>query len=225
MNLKSHYASVLAGKSPFDHPEAPSQDSEWFRNVFLPKNPDHYNPLPGLHLRKVDMKAYNDPRHPIDRRQLIFYTLRGRLPPNKDLKRPGTREANLHAIGHLFASDRNSLHIIPNHLGLGMSNSRTASLSHTVTFHVGVDKLFMPDEPVGRNVGSPPTEGPEGEDWNGEADESRRKWFVQESWTTRSGEGRAFHTSRLWDVESGVHLATTVQDGMVRYREGTELKL
>ncbi|KAF2103996.1 acyl-CoA thioesteras-like protein [Rhizodiscina lignyota] len=224
MNIRTHYSSVLSGKSYYDHPEAPSQDSEWFRQIYLPKHPDHYNPLPGLHLRKVDMKAYNEPRHPIDRRQLIFYTLRGRL-PEIDKERPSTREANLHAIGHLFASDRNSLHIIPNFNDLGLSASRIASLSHTVTFHVGVDKLFMPNEPAGRNPRSPPTEGPDGEVWSGEADESQRKWFVQEAWSTRSGGGRAFHTSRLWDMETGVHLATTVQDGLVRYREGAELKL
>jgi acyl-CoA thioesterase len=226
LDISQEYSSVIQGKKPFDHEEAPSQDSVWFYEKYLPENPGHYNPLPGLHLRKVDMQAYNRTRQPLDRRQLIYYTPRGRLPA---VSTPSsTKEANLHAIGHLFASDRNSLFIIPRMLDVGDKFTRMASLSHTVIFHVGIDKLAMPDEPRGRHAASPPTRPPPGDDvdaWREPADETKRKWFLQESWTTRSSGGRTLHTSRMWDPDTGLHLATTVQDGLIRYAPGTEVKL
>lgn len=85
--------------------------------------------------------------------------------------------------------------------------------------------MLMGDEPRGRNAHSPPTEALAGEDWTGEADERNRKWFVQESWTSRAGGGRGLHHSRLWDPDTGVHIATTLQDGLVRFNEGAEAKL
>ena len=47
----------------------------------LPAHPEHFNPVAGLHIRKADMTDYNRSRHPLDRKQLTFYTLRGSLPP------------------------------------------------------------------------------------------------------------------------------------------------
>jgi len=233
VDLKEKYRDVLEGKEPFDHPESPSQDSKWFHETYLPDNPNHFNPLGGLHLRKVDMKAYNTPRQPIDRRQLIFYSLRGSLPPisnpsslNKKTKKPTfTREANLHAIAHLYASDRNSLFIIPNHLGLGGDITRMASLSHTVIFHVDVDKLFMAPEPAAKPPNAAPTQVTENCEANPSKGAHWRKWFMQESWTTGVQGGRGLHTSRLWDPDSGLHLATTLQDGLVRFKGDARLKL
>ena len=46
----------------------------------------------------------------------------------------------------------------------------------------------------------------------------RPKWFVQEAWTSNSGENRGCHESRLWDWEGGQVVATTLQDGMMRVR-------
>jgi acyl-CoA thioesterase len=54
-------------------------------------------------------------------------------------------------------------------------------------------------------------------------DQDNRKWFVQEAWFTRATSGRALHTSRMWDYESGVHLATTFQDGLVRFDGNSKL--
>lgn len=220
VDLHKEFASVLDGKkSHFDHPESPSQGSEWFVQDYLPKHPEHYNPLPGLHLRQVDMQAYNADRDVADRRSLAFYSLRGRLPklPSRG-QHLHELDLNLHIIAHLFASDRNSLFVIPRHLGLGRELARTASLSHTVIFHAPLEQMLMADEPRGRNAKSPPTEPVKGEDWSGEADESARKWYVQEAWMTRAGGGRGLHHSRLWDAETGVHIATTIQDGMVRFK-------
>jgi hypothetical protein len=178
------------------------------------------------------MSAHNDPLHPLDRRQLIFYSIRGSLPPILETppppisrKIPYTREANLHACAHLYASDRNSLFIIPNHLNLGDKFTRMASLSHTVIFHVDADKLFLPNEPVDKPPNAAPTQIGEGESASPDPKAKERKWFMQESWTTRVAGGRGLHTSRLWDPERGVHLVTTMQDGLIRFREDAKVKL
>lgn len=215
LNIPKTFSTALRhAKTPFDHPESPSMGSQWFTEVYLPQHPEHYNPLPGLHLRQANMSTYNSTLTPLDRRSLAFYSLRGKIPKTSE-------HANLHAIAHLFASDRNSLFVIPRHLDLGMELKRTASLSHTVIFHVDLEQMLMGDEPKGRNLKSPPTEG-----WGSEeADEERRKWYLQESWTTRAGGGRGLHHSRIWDPETGVHVATTIQDGLVRFGEGGDVKL
>lgn len=214
------------------HDAAPSNDSEFFRKTYLPKHPEHFNPIGGLHLRKADMTHYNASRDALDRRQLTFYSLRGNLPlataPSpqpEDGKYSLTREANLHACAHLYASDRNSLFIVPNHLDRGREFTRMASLSHSVIFHVGIKDLVLPPEPRIDHPNADRTS------WENEKlslcaldgyeekdrDADGRKWFVQEAWTTRATGGRGLHTSRMWDYERGVHIATTFQDGLIRF--------
>jgi len=204
-----------------------------FRDVYLPSHPGHLNPLPGLHLRKVDMTAFNSGREPIDRRQLTLYSLRGTLPsPYADQQsRAGgkasnkgptpSREANLHLVGHLYASDRNSLFVIPRHLELGREYTRMASLSHTVIFHVGIEDLLMRDEPPDDDQRAFPTSKASKRGEKG----AQRKWYMQESWITRVEGGRGLHTTRLWDPDTGLHIASTMQDGLVRFKPTTKLKL
>lgn len=235
VNLKEKYSAALEGKQnePMLHNAAPSNDSEYFRETYLPAHPDHFNPIAGLHLRKADMSKHNANRDPLDRRQLTFYTLRGGLPlptapfPPRDSNASVTREANLHACAHLYASDRNSLFIVPNHLNRGREFTRMASLSHSVIFHVGIRDLVMPPEPRIHHPNADRTlrddeklslcslDGYEECD----RDADGRKWFVQEAWMTRATGGRGLHTSRLWDYERGVHVATTFQDGLIRFGE------
>ena len=104
-----------------------------------------------------------------------------------------------------------------------------ASLSHTVIFHVGARDLIMHPEPQISHPKAVPTlfeEGPltlcnlEG---SGVGDKEGRKWFVQEAWLTRAAGGRGLHTSRMWDYETGVHIATTMQDGLIRFKPETRL--
>lgn len=83
-------------------------------------------------------------------------------------------------------------------LGIGDGFGRMASLSHSVVLHVGGEGLRM--------VGG-----------DGEG-----RWFVQEAWSGRSGGGRGLHCSRLWDLE-GVHVGSTLQDGMVRLKRGGKI--
>ena len=67
------------------------------------------------------------------------------------------------------------------------------SLSHTVILHASAEQLKAAD-----TSGQP-------------------KWFVQEAWTPASADARGLHESRLLDYDSGRVLATTLQDGMMRF--------
>ncbi|KAF1993019.1 acyl-CoA thioesteras-like protein [Amniculicola lignicola CBS 123094] len=236
VDLKERYRDVLEGKEtdPLEHPPAPAQDSEWFRETFLPENPDHFNPISGLHIQKVDMEKFNSSRKPIDRRQLYFYSLRGSLPLPTAPYPPEstfslTRAANLHACAHLYASDRNSLFLIPNHLDRGKEWTRMASLSHTVILHVGIKDLIMTPEPQIRHPKAHPTKFDDASlsvcslEGHAQGDEDGREWYMQESWVTRTAGGRGLHTSRMWDPDSGKHIATTIQDGLIRFKPETKL--
>jgi hypothetical protein len=104
-----------------------------------------------------------------------------------------------------------------------------ASLSHTVIFHVGIKDLILPPEPRINHPNADATLSEDGAlsvcnlEGHANGDKDGRKWFVQESWVTRAGGGRGLHMSRLWDYESGVHVASTVQDGLVRFKPETRL--
>jgi acyl-CoA thioesterase II len=236
VNLQEVYRDALEGKEnePMEHLAAPSNDSEHFRETYLPAHPEHFNPIAGLHIRKADMTKYNAARSPIDRRQLTFYTLRGSLPlptapypPIASMVGPIalTRDANMHACAHLYASDRNSLFIVPNHLDRQRQYTRMASLSHTVIFHVGIKDLILSPEPRINHPNADPTLWEEGPlplcnlEGHSQGDKDGRKWFVQEAWLTRATGGRALHTSRMWDYASGTHIATTYQDGLIRFQK------
>lgn len=46
---------------------------------------------------------------------------------------------------------------------------------------------------------------------------SKPHWFCQEAWAGGSRHGRGLHQSRMWR-EDGLHVATTMQDGMLRLK-------
>lgn len=225
LDLKKEYGPILHSKPTiFEHPDMPSQDSWWFHNVHAPKNPDHFNPLGGLHLRKLDMKSYNEYREPINRRRLMLYSTRGSMPQIpaavlKAKKPKYSREANLHAIAHIYASDRNSLFVIGDHLEISQDAKRIASISHTVIFHVGIEELLFPNEPADSPDNTALTERVDGAPDAPDPNSSERKWYMQEVWTDRVEGGRGLHKSRIWDPETGVHLASTIQDGLVRFKD------
>lgn len=143
------------------------------------------------------MAAYNAARKPLDRRQLQFYSTIGRMPSV-------SQDANLHACAHLFGSDRNGLFLIPNHLGAGNGYTAMATLSHSVVFHVGARELGMAEQDS----------------------KEARKWYCQESKCTRVSGARGMHESRIWSP-SGIHIASTWQDGLVRLEKsfGSKEKL
>lgn len=163
---------------------------------------------PGVEFRHVDMKSYNQDRGPGGYRQLQFYRVVGPeiLPDvsaaNKTISR--LIDPNTAAAMHAYASDRNGLFIITRALGRADAVKTVATLTHTVIFHGGsVQQLGLYD-PVTR----------------------RRRWFVQESWTVGSNEGRGTFESRLWcwadgEGDAALLVAATMQDGVIRlFEEG-----
>ncbi len=190
VDVWSKYNSVLKGKKPDDFPEAPGMDVPRYHKLLA--NGHANDKFPGLTMKRVDMAAYNEPREPLDRRQLIFYRPIGELPS----------DLNLHMCAHLYASDRNSLFIVANHLRVGGSFSQMGSLTHTVTFHANLKDLRF-----GRNTSSDSPQGsPQG------------NWFCKEDRTDRASVGRANFHSRVFSPD-GVHVMSIVQDGMVRIGE------
>jgi acyl-CoA thioesterase II len=186
VDVWSKYDSVLKGKKPDDFPEAPGMDVPGYHKLLANGHPN--DKFPGLTMKRVDMSAYNDPREPLERRQLIFYRPIGELPS----------DLNLHMCAHLYASDRNSLFIVANHLGVGGSFSQMGSLTHTVTFHANLKDLrFERNEPPNSSQGN---------------------WFCKEDGTDRASVGRANFHSRVFSPD-GVHVMSIVQDGMVRIGE------
>ncbi|KAI9784347.1 MAG: hypothetical protein M1839_002408 [Geoglossum umbratile] len=109
-------------------------------------------------------------------------------------------EPNLHACAHLYASDRESLFVVARHLMLTENWKSLKSLSQTVMFHMGAEALSMCDE------------------------RGKDNWFCQEGWTDRVSDGRCLYHTRIWD-ENGRHVATTIQDGLMKLTFDSEDEL
>lgn len=200
-HVETTYRTVLDGLKPEDHPLAPGADALWWEE----EEAERWGPtsvaFPGVETRKVDMAKYNgeveagggkDGEGATRWRQLLFYRLilgdEGNEPVGQVVE-----DLNLDAAAHLYASDKNSLFLVPRALGYERVQANMSSLSHTVVLHGLASHLRMVDE------------------------QGQSKWFVQESWTSQSGENRGCHNSLLWDYESGRLLGTTLQDGMVKF--------
>jgi acyl-CoA thioesterase len=193
MDLWQTYSSVLKDKTPEDFPEAPGMDVPWYWKELEEGHPN--DKFPGLKTLKADMKAVNEQRQPLNRRQLIFYKTIGDMPG----------DANLHMCAHLYASDRNSLFIVANHLEVGDSWTQMGSLAHTVNFLAPVkDLLFKAARE--KNTGNP-----------------QGDWFCSENWTERASVGRGILHSRGWSPD-GTHVMTVMQDGMIRVGEPPKAK-
>lgn len=216
-DLKQKYQSALEGTSPEDHPTVPGIDADWWmRGVEMGQIQE--GEFAGVDIRRVDMRKHNAKEeirnNPHNYRQLHYYRIKGS--PDLTIHNPEQLEKNdrdgeydnLYACAHLYASDKNSLMVIPRALGQGDSWSAMASLSCTVIFHEHGDALRMIDWNVTENGEKRP----------------REKWFCQEAWSSASGGSRGIHESRLWSPD-GTLLATTMQDSMLRYKEPTPGKL
>jgi len=166
VDLWKKYECVLKDKVPDDFPEAPGMDVPSYHRLLENGHPNYK--FPGLKTKKADMSAYNKPREPLERRQLIFYKAIGELP----------EDPNLHMCAHLYASDRNSLFIVANHYGVGGSFSQMGSLTHTVIFHAPIADLRL-----GATVSS---DSPQG------------IWYCKEDRTDRASVGRVTFHSRVW---------------------------
>ena len=178
VDLWDKYSVVLKDKRPEDFEEVPGMDVPWYWQMRAETG--FNDKFPGLQSHKAAMGPYNEHRHPLDRRQLIFYRTRGEMPD----------DPNLHACAHLYASDRNSLFIVANHLNVGDKYTQMGSLAHTVVFHTPIkDLLFDAD--------------------------GKGKFFTKEDWTTRAAGGRGMFHSRVF-APDGTHVATLMQEGMIR---------
>lgn len=153
--------------------------------------------FPGLENTQVDMTAYNTDRHPFDRRTLIFYRVIGQLPP----------DPNLHRCAHLYESDRNSLFHVANHQDVGDVFTQMATLVHTTMFHSTTQNLMF--EPSKSKQSPMDDTG------------SRGRWFAHEDWFDRTSNGRSLYHGRLL-APDGTHVATVIQDGMLRYTKKPE---
>ncbi|KAK3071293.1 hypothetical protein LTR53_008886 [Teratosphaeriaceae sp. CCFEE 6253] len=187
IDIWDKYKSVLDGRKPEDFEECPGMDVPWYWK--RRKDTGENDQFPGLTARKVDMACYNQPKHPLDRRQLILYRTIGTLPASP----------NMHLCAHLYASDRNSLFIVANQFDVGDVWTKMGSLVHSVTFHTGMEDLFFQPS----------------EDSQSPLDDSNGRWFCKEDWSDRVGAGRALFHSRIWSP-GGRHVATVLQDGMIR---------
>lgn len=140
------------------------------------------------------MDAYNANKPPLDKKNLKYYSVR-----HPETMPSVHSDPNLHLCAHLYASDRNSLFVISNHLGVGNDYSQIASLSHTVIFHTdhcAPEEFSMLDPSTGQ-----------------------ARWFVQEAWTGGARHGRGLHETRIWKDEDGFQIASSIQDGMMRLKQ------
>lgn len=104
MDLRSTFSTVLKDIEPNDHPVMPGVDAPWYWE-YSKANSGYTDPFPGLQLRKVDMEEYNKDRKPLDKRNLKYYSVQGRMPTVEE-------DPNMHLCAHLYASDRNSLFVM-----------------------------------------------------------------------------------------------------------------
>lgn len=205
-HLQTRYGFIINDKSPEDHAHSPGADADWCDEARNPAWAANALAFPGVETRKVDMTPYNgtatrgggpNGSKVSQWRQLIFYRMRKEGPGDLD-----EMNLNLHACAHMYASDRNSLFLAQRALGYEKELAPMGSLAHSVVFHGAAEDMRMVDE------------------------KDDDKWFVQEAWTSASGENRLVHNSRLWDYKEGKIIAQTTQDGMMRIPlETSESKL
>jgi acyl-CoA thioesterase len=184
----AEYGSAVKDINPTTFPQTPDVDTPWYDEYQREFEPGVT--FPGLDIRKVDMREFNKGKPTLQYRQLHYYRLIGNIPDD---------QPNLHAAAHCYASDRNSLFLITNALGFGNQLAKIASLTHSVVFHTDSRGLLLKGQ-----------QETDKDNWVG--------WWVQEAWTPRSEGGRGLHESKIWRLDGGesVHVATTMQDGLVR---------
>ncbi|TKA33380.1 hypothetical protein B0A54_14076 [Friedmanniomyces endolithicus] len=81
LDLRKEFSAVLMNKQPHEHEEMPGVDAPWYWE-FSKRNGGYTDPFPGLHLHKVDMDLYNNPKASdgLDHRNLKYYSVRGDMP-------------------------------------------------------------------------------------------------------------------------------------------------
>lgn len=228
------YGGVLKGKKdPMrDLEEVPGMDLTFYRKKILEyedgeERKGTHDAFPGLQCRKVDMREWNATRHPMERRQLIFYRMI--FDREKEKEKGGEKEEeegmnmNMQLCAHLYASDRNSLFIVANLFDLGDLFTNMSSLSHTVIFHAEEGEMRFGSASASASTTtstttstSKRTKSPFHKSNNNNNDGGGGRWFCMEVFGSRMHGGRAVHNCRIFNDE-GTHIATCMQDGLIRF--------
>lgn len=225
------YGGVLKGKTdPMrDLEEVPGMDLTFYRkqNMLLLDDADgeeegkgkmktkkNHDAFPGLQCRKVDMREWNSTRHPMERRQLIFYRMIFDREKEKEEDQGMNMNMNMQLCAHLYASDRNSLFIVANLFDLGDLFTNMSSLSHTVIFHAEEGEMRFGS--ASKTTTTKRTKSPFHKAKNNNNDGGGGRWFCMEVFGSRIHGGRAVHNCRIFNDE-GVHIATCMQDGLIRF--------
>lgn len=229
------YGGVLQGKKdPMrDLEEVPGMDLTFYRKQKMllldgeegggkgKKTKKNHDAFPGLQCRKVDMREYNAKRHPMERRQLIFYRMI--FDREKEEEEEGMRmnmNMNMQLCAHLYASDRNSLFIVANLFDLGDLWTNMSSLSHTVIFHAEEGEMGFGSASASKTTTTTTTtttkrtKSPFHKANNN--NDGGGRWFCMEVFGSRIHGGRAVHNCRIFNDE-GTHIATCMQDGLIRF--------
>lgn len=225
------YGGVLKGKTdPMrDLEEVPGMDLTFYRKqkmLLLDDDDDdeegkgkkNHDAFPGLQCRKVDMREFNATRHPMERRQLIFYRMI--FDREKEKEEEGMNmNMNMQLCAHLYASDRNSLFIVANLFDLGDLFTNMSSLSHTVIFHAEEGEMRFgsassASATTTTTTTTKRTKSPFHKENND--DDGGGRWFCMEVFGSRIHGGRAVHNCRIFNDE-GTHIATCMQDGLIRF--------
>jgi acyl-CoA thioesterase II len=211
-------------RSPEESPLAPGVDSPWYIEG-VESGDIKETEFPGTDVRKVDMTSYNETdevkTNPHKYRQLQWYRIKDASEGNQDGSTQNDKSTtflkssledgeydNLFACAHLYTSDKNSLFIIPRAVGEPDGWNTITSLSITVIFHQHGESIRMlePDSADRMDKGL------------------KKKWFLHESSTARSGENRGLFEQHVW-TQDGTLLATVMQDSLVRYGDPPGAKL
>jgi acyl-CoA thioesterase II len=140
--------------------------------------------FPGMYTSILPFDTFHKGIAPRSRQHMYIYSAIG--------EEPSPPDANLEACAHLYHSDRESVWSIMRQYELLEVLDIASSLSHTVIFHTGPDKIKFHD-----------TRG--------------RRWFYLETGSERVGDGRGLHKGRIYDRD-GNHIASTIQDGAIRLK-------
>lgn len=217
------YGGVLKGKTdPMrDLEEVPGMDLTFYRKqkMLLLDDADgeegkgKHDAFPGLQCRKVDMREWNSKRHPMERRQLIFYRMIFDREKEKEEDQGMNMNMNMQLCAHLYASDRNSLFIVANLFDLGDLFTNMSSLSHTVIFHAEEGEMRFGSASASKTTTTKRTKSPFHKSNN---NDGGGRWFCMEVFGSRIHGGRAVHNCRIFNDE-GTHIATCMQDGLIRF--------
>ncbi|KAF2671098.1 Thioesterase/thiol ester dehydrase-isomerase [Microthyrium microscopicum] len=182
-NMAEKYFEILAGRKPDELPI--KTNFKDLRAAYGTGETCLTTIFPGLFTSILPFDKIHQRTIPIKRENVYIYATQTD-PSDTD------SDPNLDAAAHLYHSDRESVWSMVRQYGLLDVLDSAASLSHTVTFHTGADKVRF-------------------------SDSQGRRWFYLETGAERLSNGRGLHQGKIYDAD-GNHVATTLQDGAIRLK-------